>query len=174
MALAGLMSATLSAAVGARIRLRRAPVSRKMLLSLFLLPLLLACSDQRAAFEIDSSRHALTLIRVQDFFWQRSAAYSLVAARMPDCMRRHDLGRGPAEIRVEVFAPGNGAWILRAGRRMFVVETRTCEGFARLDEEPADGLGPLLGSFELRDGQLTFLASPEQGAPAEPGSPGRR
>lgn len=61
---------------------------RKTLLSLFLLPLLLACSDQRASFEIGgSSQHSLTLIRIQNFFWERSASYSIVATRMPECMQ---------------------------------------------------------------------------------------
>ena len=56
---------------------------RDKLLPLWLLPLLIACSDQRAAFEIGSSQHSLTLIRVQNFFWDKTARYSIVAARMP-------------------------------------------------------------------------------------------
>jgi hypothetical protein len=72
-------------------------VLRDKLLPLWLLPLLIACSDQRAAFEIGSSQHSLTLIRVQTFFWDKTADYSIVAARMPDCMRRHEIGSGGAE-----------------------------------------------------------------------------
>ncbi|MCB1931330.1 MAG: hypothetical protein KDI45_02535 [Candidatus Accumulibacter sp.] len=143
-------------------------MSRKTLLPLFLLPLLLACSDQRAAFEIGSSQHSLTLIRVQSFFWAKTADYSVVAARMPECMRRHDMGPGGADTRVEVYAPGNDAWILKQGRRMFVTETRTCDGFARLEDEPADGMGPLQGSFEMRGGRLIFVAAPKSAAEAVP------
>jgi hypothetical protein len=40
---------------------------------------------------------------------------------------------------------------------MLVVETRTCEGFARLEEAPAEGMGPLQGSFEMRNGSLSFV-----------------
>ncbi|MCP5247318.1 MAG: hypothetical protein H6942_02050 [Candidatus Accumulibacter sp.] len=142
-------------------------MSRKMFLPLFLLPLLAACSDQRAAFEIDgSSQHSLTLIRVQNFFWQKTADYSLVAARMPDCMRRHDIGPGNADTRIEVYAPGNDAWILKQGQRMFVVETRTCQGFARLDQVPDGGTGPLQGVFQMRAGNLSFVAAPQGDAPA--------
>jgi hypothetical protein len=144
-------------------RLRRVPVLRKKLLPLLVLPLLVACSDQRAAFEIDSSQHSLTLIRVQNFFWQKTAVYSIVAARMPECMRRHEMGTGSAATKIEVYAPGNDAWILKQGRRMFVVETRTCAGFARLEEEPVDGLGPVQGSFELRSGGLVFVPAARGG-----------
>jgi hypothetical protein len=151
--------------------MRRLAVLRKTLLSLFLLPLLVACSDQRASFEIASSQHALTLIRIKNFFWEKTASYAIVAARMPECMRRHDMGKGGAETPVEVYAPGNDAWILKQGRRMLVVETRTCEGFARLEEEPADGMGPLQGSFEMRNGTLTFVAAPKGGAPTEAVAP---
>ncbi|MCM8610988.1 hypothetical protein [Accumulibacter sp.] len=140
--------------------------SRRLLL--LWLPLLAACSDQRAAFEIDGSRqHALTLIRVQTLPWDKTARYSVVAARMPDCQRRHEIGAGGADMRVEVFAPGNDAWILKQGKRMYVVETRTCEGFARLEAEPEGGLGPLQGSFQMRQGTFGWIGEPvAQPAPA--------
>jgi hypothetical protein len=75
-------------------------------------------------------------------------------------MRRHDIGPGGAESKVEVYAPGNDAWILKQGKRMYVVETRTCEGFAKLDAEPEGGLGPLQGTFQMRSGTLVFAATP--------------
>ena len=40
---------------------------------------------------------------------------------------------------------------------MYVVETRSCEGFARLEAEPESGMGPLQGSFQMRGGTLTFV-----------------
>ena len=131
---------------------------QKKLLALLLVPLLVACSDQRAAFEFGSPEHSLTLIRVQNFFWEKTAGYSIVAAHLPECQRRHDMGVGAADSKVEVYAPGNDAWILKQGKRMFVVETRTCEGFAPLDEVPEGGLGTLLGTFEMRADTLTFSA----------------
>ena len=124
-----------------------------------LLPWLIACSDQRAALELESPQHTLTLVRVQNFFWEKTARYTVVAARMPDCMRRHDLGQGGADSKVEVYSPGNSAWILKQGKRLFAVETRSCEGFARLEEEPEGGLGPLLGTFQMRNGVLTVVAA---------------
>ena len=139
---------------------------------LALLPLLAACTDLRATFEIKGSAHALSLIRVTGMFWEKTAEYSIVAARMPDCMRRHALGKAALKARVEVYSPGNDAWILRQGKQMYVVETRTCEGFAKLEKEPDSGLGVPMGVFEMRDSDLVFTpavktkSSPAQGEPA--------
>lgn len=139
------------------------------ILWLLLAPLLIACSDQRASFEIGGSQHSLTLIRVQNFFWERTARYAVVAARMPDCMRRHEVGPGGADSKIEVYAPGNNAWILRQGKRMFVVETRTCEGFARLEGEPEGGFGPLQGAFQMRSGEFRFVPEPSKQQEQAPG-----
>lgn len=127
-----------------------------------LLPSLLAgCSDQRASYEINGRNHALSLVRVTTFPWAKTASYSLVATRMPDCLRRHHLPDAALDARVEVFSPGNNAWIVRQEGRLFVTETRTCEGFATLSVVPDGGLGVAVGSFEMRDQQLVFVAAPE-------------
>ena len=138
------------------------------LLPFLLLPALVACSDDRAAFQITDSDHALTLIREQRIPGSKSALYSIVAARMPDCMRRHKMGTASMLAKTEVYSPGNDAWILKQGARMYVVETRTCEGFAKLAAEPEGGMGPLLGVFQNKKGVLTFVAEPKSETPAEP------
>ena len=131
------------------------------LLPLLLLPFVAACSDQRATYEIQGSAHALTLIRVTGFPWEKTAKYSIVAARMPDCMRRHPMSEAGLNAKVEVYSPGNGAWILKQNGSMYVVETRTCEGFARLDKVPDEGMGALVGTFEMRNDNLVFVAAPK-------------
>lgn len=141
-------------------------------LPLLALVFLAACSDQRATFEIKGGAHALSLIRITRFPWDKTAQYSLVAARMPDCMRKHPMPAAGLETRVEVFSPGNDAWIVRQGRRMFVTETRTCQGFAALDKEPEGGLGDLVGTFEMRKGSLVFTPAPKAPAPAVAAVPG--
>lgn len=130
------------------------------LLPILLLPILAACSDSRATFEIKGSAHSLSLIRVTDFPWDKTAKYAIVASRMPDCMRRHSMPDAPLDARVEVYSPGNDAWIVKQGSQMFVTETRSCEGFAKLDKVPDTGLGPLMGTFEMRQGTLVFSAAP--------------
>ena len=149
------------------------PLSR--FLPLLLLPFLAACSDLRASFEIKTSAHALSLIRVSSYPWSKTAKYSIVAARMPDCMRRHPMSEAGLNARVEVYSPGNDAWILKQGEQMYVVETRTCEGFAKLDKLPDSGAGTPMGVFEMRKDALVFTpavnAAASAGAQTESGVP---
>jgi hypothetical protein len=138
------------------------------LIPLLLLPLLVACTDDRATFEINGGAHSLSLIRITNLPWASVAEYAVVASRMPDCTRRHALSDAGLNTKIEVFSPGNDAWILRQGRRMYVVETRTCEGFAWLDAEPESGMGPLMGTFQMRDDTLVFVPAPEVETPSAP------
>ena len=131
------------------------------LLSLLLLPFLVACTDLRATYEIKGSAHALTLIRETSFPWVKKAKYAIVAARMPDCMRRHPMSEAGMNARVELYSPSNDAWILKQNESMYVTETRTCEGFAKLDKVPDEGMGALLGTFEMRNDNLVFVAAPK-------------
>ena len=131
------------------------------LLPLLLLPFLSACTDLRTTFEIKGSAHALTLIRVTGMPWEKTAKYSIVAARMPDCMRRHPMSEAGLNAKVEVYSPGNDAWILKQNGRMYVVETRTCEGFAKLEAVPDGGMGPLMGAFEMSGDLLVFKTAPK-------------
>ena len=140
------------------------------LLPLLLLPFLSACTDLRTTFEIKGSAHALTLIRVTGMPWEKTAKYSIVAARMPDCMRRHPMSEAGLNAKVEVYSPGNDAWILKQNGRMYVVETRTCEGFAKLDQAPEEGLGAPAGVVELRQDVLVFSPVPKQRAGGTAGS----
>ena len=134
-------------------------------LALLVVPLLAACTDQRASFEIKGSANSLSLIRVTGMPWENTAEYSIVASRLPDCMRRHAMGKAPLNAKVEIYSPGNDAWIVKLGRQMYVTETRTCEGFARLDKAPDDGIGSLMGTFEMRNDTLVFTAAPPAVAP---------
>ena len=134
-------------------------------LALLVVPLLAACTDQRASFEIKGSANSLSLIRVTGMPWENTAEYSIVASRLPDCMRRHAMGKAPLNAKVEIYSPGNDAWIVKLGRQMYVTETRTCEGFARLDKAPDDGIGSLMGTFEMRNDTLVFTAAPQAVAP---------
>ena len=51
---------------------------------------------------------------------------------------------------------------------MYVVETRTCEGFAKLDKVPDTGLGVPMGVFEMRNDELVFTAALKQAPPTQP------
>ena len=48
-------------------------------------------------------------------------------------------------------------WAEMVGKKMFATETQTCESFAKMDSEPAEGMGTLMGTFRLKKGVLTFV-----------------
>lgn len=140
-----------------------------LLLPFLALPLLSGCMQDAASYRIDDRDHALTLIADQPWFWRQEVDLSIVAARLPDCQRRHELRPAPiASIAMEVHQTGDKTYVLRQGKRLYLVETQTCEGFRPLDEEPPGGLGELMGTFKVAGGKLRFVPNPEaeQAAPA--------
>jgi len=132
---------------------------RALLVALFAVPMLSACVDDRASWQIDGTReHTLTLVREQPLFWDKKVDLFLVVSRMPACTRRHSLGTGSEKTRVTIYQVPSGAFIVQVGKRMYATESQTCESWARLDEEPADGLGELRGVFRVSNGVLSFVA----------------
>ena len=100
---------------------------RHFLLQLLALPLLSACVNDGATYEIDNTReHVLSLIREQPYFWDSKINLYLVVSRMPACMRRHSLGSGTARTRVEVYQVPSGAFISRLLVSPGFINTRLC------------------------------------------------
>lgn len=131
---------------------------RHLLLPLLAVPLLSACVNDGATYEIDNSReHVLSLIREQPYFWDSKVNLYLVVSRMPVCMRRHDMGTGTDKTKVEVYQVPSGAFIIKLGKRMFATETQTCESFAKMDSEPVEGMGQMIGTFLVKNGELVFV-----------------
>ncbi len=127
-------------------------------LAAFLAALLLtACINDGATYQIDQSgQHNLSLVREQSYFWDKKVKFYLVVARMPQCMRRHLIGELPPRTKVEIFRVPSGAYVVRAGKLMYATETETCAGFAPITEEPADGIGDLVGIFSEKAGLPVF------------------
>jgi hypothetical protein len=141
---------------------------RHILLPLLAAPLLTACVNDGATYEIDNTReHVLSLIREQPYFWDSKVELYLVVSRMPACMRRHSLGSGTEKTRVEVYQVPSGAFIIKAGKKMFATETQTCESFAKMDSEPPEGMGQFIGAFRVVKGELVFVKEEKDGSPAE-------
>jgi len=131
---------------------------RHLLLPLLAVPLLAACVNDGATYEIDGTReHTLSLIREQPYFWDGKVNFYLVVSRMPACMRRHNMGSGTERTRVEIYQVPSGAFIIKTGKRLYATETQTCESFAKMDTEPPEGLGKLVGTFRLKKGELAFV-----------------
>ena len=141
---------------------------RHLFLPLLALPLLTACVNDGATYEIDNTReHVLSLIREQPYFWDSKVNLYLVVSRMPACMRRHNLGAGTDKTKVEVYQVPSGAFIIKVGKKMFATETQTCESLAKMDGEPAEGMGQMMGTFRVKKGQLVFVKEEKEAAPAE-------
>jgi len=141
---------------------------RHLLLPLLAAPLLTACINDGATYEIDGTReHVLSLIREQPYPWDAKVNLYLVVSRMPACLRRHSLGMGTEKTRVEVYQVPSGAFIVKVGKRMFATETQTCESFAKMDSEPPEGMGQLMGTFRVKKGELVFVKAEKDEAAAE-------
>lgn len=141
---------------------------RHLLLPLLAAPLLTACVNDGATYEIDNTReHVLSLIREQPYFWDSKVELFLIVSRMPACMRRHSLGFGTEKTKVEVYQVPSGAFIIKAGKKMFATETQTCESMAKMDSEPPEGMGQLKGVFRVKKGELVFVKEEKDESPAE-------
>lgn len=141
---------------------------RHLVLPLLAAPLLSACVNDTATYEIDNSReHTLTLIREQPWFWDSKVEHYLVVSRLPACLRRHSIGALPGNTRVEIYQVPSGAFIVKAGKHMFATETQTCESFAKMTEEPADGMGTLIGAFQVKNDTLVFVKEDSAAPKAE-------
>ena len=129
-----------------------------------LFPLLLAaCGDnQNAAYMISGAGHSLTGARQQAYLggdWETE----LVVARFPECQRRYPMkGLAADKLKIDLYRAEPGAFILNAGKRWFVAETRGC-GFDAYKEPPPEP-GLLIGSFQVRDGVLEYKSQEKPAA----------
>jgi hypothetical protein len=141
---------------------------RHLLLPLLAAPLLSACVNDGATYEIDNTReHVLSLIREQPYFWDSKVNLYLVVSRMPACMRRHSLGTATEKTKVEIYQVPSGAFIVKVGKKMFATETQTCESLAKMEGEPAEGMGQFMGTFRVKNGELVFVKEQKDESPAE-------
>ena len=131
---------------------------RHLLLPLLAAPLLTACVNDGATYEIDNTReHIVSVIREQPYFWDDKVSFFVIVSRMPACMRRHSAGTGTAATKVEIYQVPSGAFIVKVGKKMFATETQNCVNFAKMDGEPVEGMGQLMGTFRVKKGELVFV-----------------
>jgi hypothetical protein len=129
-------------------------------LAILLSALLLgACGNtQMASLEAGGGNHSISVIREQAYLggpWETA----LVVADMPRCQRRYPLkGMAADKIKVVVYRPEPGVFILNAGKRWYVVELQSC-GFQMYQEPPPEP-GEVIGTFQVKDGELLYSAKP--------------
>lgn len=139
---------------------------RSLLVLAAALPLLAGCINDGASLQVGGAMHSLSLVRAQPLFWRKKVELHVVVQRMPDCQRRHHLQ--PATVRTataEVYSAGEGTYLLKQGPHLYLFETVTCEGFQKLKELPAGGLGEKLGDFREENGAFRFIPTPEMPTP---------
>ena len=135
---------------------------------LVLLPVMLlcACAKEPAAFLIAGNDVAITLERVQPYFWSSGWELDVILRQHPNCQRRHHLKpTASGKVKVEVYRPEPAVYILRQGKRWYVAELRNC-GFDSFKEPPPEP-GELVGTFQVKDNQFTFVAAAGNGGGAE-------
>lgn len=100
---------------------------RKILIAVPVL-LLSGCINDSATYYADSTQeHTLTVRRQQDYFWSETARYTLMVSRLPDCQRQTALAEMALEdTELELFSTGERQWNVRAGKRVWQVETQGC------------------------------------------------
>jgi hypothetical protein len=112
---------------------------------------------------IAGSEIALTVERTKPNFWGDGWDLSLVTRRNPECQRRYALKRtAGSAVKVEVYSPEPGVYILRQGKRWYVTELAKC-GFDTFKEPPPEP-GELLGVFQEKAGVFKFIEATEKGA----------
>lgn len=121
-------------------------------LSVFLLS---ACGDnQMAYFNGSDHSQSVSLVREQAYLsgpWQTT----LVVAADPLCQRRYPLNSLSADqIRIDVYRPEPGVYILDTGQRWYVTELQNCEFQAYKKPPPVPG--ELIGGFNVENGTLSF------------------
>ena len=99
----------------------------RKLLIVMLSVLLSGCVQDFAIYMFDGQEHSLTVRRQQRYFWQDSVEVQLMATNLPQCQRLHILSTdAPADIKVELFAAGDGLWNIRMGKQLWQPQTTTC------------------------------------------------
>jgi len=124
--------------------------------------LLAACSAEPASYLIAGSEVALTVERTRPYFWSDGWELSLIVRRNPECQRRYALKPAGSNVKVEVYSPELGVFILRQNKRWYVTELKTC-GFQAFKEPPPEP-GQLLGAFQEKGGAFKFVENKDKTA----------
>jgi hypothetical protein len=136
----------------------------------FFLPLLVlfvaGCAKEPAAYMIAGSEIAITVERIKSNFWSSGWELDLIVRQHPNCQRRHHLKPAKSDkVKVEVYSPERGIFILRQAKRWYITDLRTCsmETFPEPPPEP----GELIGTFTVKDGEFKFVENKDRAAKGE-------
>lgn len=113
------------------------------------------CTSATATYRIDGADQTLSVRANQDYFWSDTLTVGMVAARMPECQRKIDLGKiAKGDFDVEIFDSGENIYTVRSGEQMWQVNIETCTNLG----EPKAGVSGLpVGNFKFEKKELVFL-----------------
>lgn len=126
---------------------------------LLLVSLLAGCAKEPTGFKIEGGNHSLTVERNQPYFWSEGWELNLIVTRFPECQRRYPLKKSGEKVRVDLYSPESGVFILNQGKRWYVAETKECR-MQQYEEAPAEP-GQFLGAFRVKNGVFGFVPTGE-------------
>ena len=130
----------------------------KYLLPLLMVLVLAACENSGASYMIDDDKdHSISLLREQRFVWSDEVEQKLVVARFPTCQKRFPVTSGSTgKVELELYAVRPMLFVAHQGKEWWALGTERCE-MQKFDAPPASP-GELIGRFQLKDGELKFVA----------------
>ncbi len=135
------------------------PRSARRAAVLALVPLLAACENSATAYVVDTSQHALILVRERPYFWSSTIDQAVVVSRLPHCQRRVAIHPGTIALtEMDVYEAGALLWALRQGERWYLASTETCQ-VQDWNNPGGAPPGTYVGSFRLKDGNPVFVAA---------------
>jgi hypothetical protein len=136
------------------------PEMKRWILPLLLL-LIAGCAKEPAAYLIAGSEIAITVERIKPNFWSSGWELDLIVRQHPNCQRRHHLKPTKSDkVKVEVYTPQRGVFILRQAKRWYITDLRTCA--MNVFPDPPPEPGELVGTFTEKDGVFTFVENKDR------------
>ncbi|MDR2881649.1 MAG: hypothetical protein LBV29_07090 [Azoarcus sp.] len=131
------------------------------------LPLLAACENSATSMMVEDRNHALVLVREQPYFWSNEVVQYIIASRLPDCQRREKIHPGTVAMSpMAVYEAGYLLWALDQGGRWYLASTEECR-VQPWDNPGGQPPGPIVGSFEQRNGEVVFIPTGNPAASSE-------
>lgn len=133
---------------------------KRMILAMAAL-LLAGCGSEMASYLISGREVNMTLERTKPYFWSSAWELTLIVRLDPVCQRRHKLRNVASNaLRVDVYSPEKGVFILRQGKRWYVTQLNTCE-LQQFGGEPPEP-GEPVGAFMTKGGEFKFVPAVEE------------
>ncbi|MCX7946005.1 MAG: hypothetical protein N2557_03420 [Hydrogenophilus sp.] len=119
------------------------------------------CENSAVALQVEGREHALILVREQRLPFAEIEQF-VVVSRLPVCQRRWRIQSDDSPMApMRVFEMGDLLWALEQKGKWYLATTEDCR--VQVWPNPnSDQLGPLVGTFEEREGKKVFTRAPRE------------